>query len=108
MQKFALLNFKKSLLVFFIMFVVITPVISLSKNIIDYEVTKTMPASEELFDELQELRYLQELYNGPDYDYHGLMAPDIIFFKKVDKLSEIFLGSKLLLDLYRFLITFTI
>jgi len=75
---------------------------------VDHEVAKRIPASEELFEELLELRYFQESYYGLDSGHYGLMSPDIIILKKIDRLSEIFLGSKLLLDLYSFLITITI
>jgi len=108
MKKFSLLDFKKALLVFFIMFIIITPIISFSKSMVDHEVAKRIPASEELFEELLELRYFQESYYGLDSGHYGLMSPDIIILKKIDRLSEIFLGSKLLLDLYSFLITITI
>jgi len=104
MKKFSLLDFKKALFVFFIIFIIITQIISFSKKMVDYEVAKRIPASEELFEELLALRsFQQESYYGLDFSYYGPMSPDIIILKKVDRLSEIFLGSKFLTDLYFFL-----
>ena len=45
MQKFSLLNFKKSLIVFFLMFLVITPAISFSRSIVEVKIAEKLPIS---------------------------------------------------------------
>jgi len=96
MQKFSLLNFKKSLLIFFAMFLIITPIISYSRTMLEFNIAKNLPVYEELIS-IQEI-FQRELFQS-------IKSPSEIILEKVNKLNEIFLEEEFLKGLRNFLIT---
>lgn len=92
MQKFSLLNFKKSLLVFLVMFIIITPIISYSKAKLEFNIEKKIPI---------EWPYRLGEFQGPGV----LKPPPVILLEKINRLNDIFLEKEFLRELRYFLIT---
>lgn len=95
MQKFSLLNLKKSLLIFFTMFLIITPIISCSRAMLEFNMAKNLPVYKEL---ISVQGILQELFQS-------IKPPSEIVLEKVNRLNEIFLEEEFLKGLRNFLIT---
>jgi len=96
MQKFSLLNLKKSLLIFFVMFLIITPIISYSRTMLEFNIGKNLPVYKEMVS-IQEI-FQQKLFQS-------IKSPAGIILDKVNKLNDIFLGDEFLKGLRNFLIT---
>ena len=94
MQKFSLLDFKKSLLVFFMMFLIVTPIISFSKGVIKYNIIERLPVYDE------EFLFWEHFYSSrKQVSFSGVLLEKII------RLNDIFLSEKFLKELRRSLMT---
>lgn len=96
MQKFSLLDFKKALLVFLAMFIIITPVISYFRGMLEFNIAKNLPVFEEW-------RVKQEMFQ--QFLFPVPKSPPEILLEKIDRLNEIFLEEEFLKGLRNFLIT---
>ena len=97
MQKFSLLDFKKALLVFLIMFIIITPFISYSKVTAELKMAERLSIFEEWGHE--------EAFPSLLFPEPRLKSPSEILLEKTDRLNDIFLQGELLKGLRSFLIT---
>ena len=97
MQKFSLLNFKKSLIIFLIMFFIITPVLSFGKDLIESKIV---------------MRFA--VFNSTEFSYESIFSdfssqrpkplPELIL-EKTGTLDSIFLEKKLLIELRNYIMT---
>lgn len=100
MRKFSLLNLKKSLLIFFVMFLIITPIILYSQTILNFNLAKNLPAYEKL-------NYTPEMFLQTIQQplFQPIRSPSEIVLKKIDRLNDIFLEGEFLKGLNKFIIT---
>ena len=81
------------------MFVIITPIISYSKGMLEFKIAKRLP-----FFEKQS--YRQEMFPQILFQELGPKSPsEILLKKKIDRLNDIFLEGEFLKGLRNFLIT---
>jgi len=96
MKKFSLLDFKKSVLVFFATFVIITPFIFYSKTMFEVKIVERLP----IFEEWSYKQEMFQLFSEP-----RLKSPSEILLEKIGRLNDIFLEGWWLKDLREFIIT---
>jgi len=99
MQKFSLLNFKKSLIVFFLMFLVITPAISFSRSIVEVKIAEKLPIS--VVEQYNFKEMMQQIF----FQSYTLKSPSQMIYEKIYRLNDIFLEEELLRELRNFIIT---
>lgn len=100
MRKFALLDFKKSLLIFFAMFLIVTPLLSFSRQIVEVEVAAKLPISFDSQYNFQEM--IQRFYFSPV----ELKSTSDTIYQKVNSLNEVFLEEEFLNKFRQFIMTF--
>ena len=98
MERFSLLNFKKSLLIFFVMFVIVTPIIFYSKVIIESKVAEKLLVFEKW-------SYKKEVFPQILFQKFRPKSPSEILLEKIDRLNDIFLEGEFVKGLRNFLIT---
>jgi len=98
MQKFLLLDFKKSLLIFFVVFFIITPLLSFFQVMLEYNISEKLSVFEMW-------SYLQERERFQQFLSLELKHPSVILFEAVRRLNDIFLGGEFWKGLRNFLIT---
>ncbi|MBU3934828.1 hypothetical protein KKC00_02620 [Patescibacteria group bacterium] len=89
MQKFSLLNFKKALIVFFVMFLIVTPIV--------LYVTQQIA-----------IRYVVEKFPVFSYDQPPSQTFSQVLLTKIDGLNDIFLEGEFMSKLFQFTVTFSI
>lgn len=97
MQKFSLLNFKKSLIIFLMIFFIITPVLSFGKDLIESKIVMKFA-----------------VFNSIEFSYESIFSdflsqgpkslPELIL-EKIGTLDGIFLQEKLLNELRNYIMT---
>ena len=99
MQKFSLLDFKKSLIIFLLMFLLITPAISFSRSIVELKIAEKLPIS------IAEQYNFQEMMQQFFFQSYALKSPSQIIYEKAYRLNAIFLEEEFLRELRNFIIT---
>ena len=78
------------------MFLIITPIISYSRKMLEFNIAKNLPVYKELIS-IQEI-FQHELYQS-------IKSPSELILKKINRLNDIFLEEEFLNGLRNFLIT---
>jgi hypothetical protein len=99
MQKFSLLNFKKSLIVFLLMFLLITPALSFSRSTAEVKIAEKLPIS------VAEQYNFQEMMQQFFFQSYTLKSSSQMIYEKIYRLNDIFLEEELLRELRNFIIT---
>ena len=95
MQKFSLLDFKKSLLIFLLMFFIITPFCLFSQTVLEFSIVKNLPDFG-IWQHYEIERLSQQTFFNPLSE---------ILLEKIDRLNNIFLESGILRELHYYFIT---